>query len=61
MQLISIRIQSVIAILEDEAVDEEDRPEMLKELLSSLLVSPDAVNIITSPRLRSDADIVCLL
>ncbi|KAM0750658.1 hypothetical protein T439DRAFT_380537 [Meredithblackwellia eburnea MCA 4105] len=42
-------INSVIALLEDQSVDDDDRPEALKELLSSILGSPDGEPINLDP------------
>lgn len=38
-------MDSIIDLLEDSNIDEEDRPELLKELLSSLLIAPNSVSI----------------
>lgn len=35
----------MLSLLEDETIDEEDKPEALKDLLSSLLTSNDAVRL----------------
>jgi hypothetical protein len=43
------RIDSVLKLLEDGSIEEEDRPEALKELLSSCLISASGVRPIWHP------------
>lgn len=40
------RIESVLELLADDSIDEEDMPEALKDLLSSLLAANDSVRLL---------------
>lgn len=39
-----LRLASVIALLEDTTLEDEDRPDALKELLAALLIATDPVS-----------------